>query len=172
MALPTTGPISLGQVKEELNKTGSISLGNSDVRKLAGKATGQISLSDLRGKSSYIWEGQLTIGYSNAGIAGTFYGYNVDDVITGGLIPNKFNSLNFEKFSYVVNGVIYGTGMVIGFSGSTHSYSYIIATINNKTYKLTQSILNLYIIMDKPELLEYIKLNMGKTIPVYINEVH
>jgi hypothetical protein len=52
MALPTTGPISLGQVKEELNKTGSISLGSTDVRNLAGKTSGQISLSDLYGKSN------------------------------------------------------------------------------------------------------------------------
>lgn len=55
MALPTTGPISLGQVKEELNKTGSISLGSTDVRNLAGKTSGQISLSDLYGKSAAIW---------------------------------------------------------------------------------------------------------------------
>ena len=31
MALPTTGPISLGQVRTELNKTGSVSLGSTDV---------------------------------------------------------------------------------------------------------------------------------------------
>lgn len=55
MALPTTGPISLGQVKEELNKTGSISLGSTDVRNLAGKTSGQISLSDLYGKSAATW---------------------------------------------------------------------------------------------------------------------
>lgn len=51
MALPTTGPISLGQVRTELNKTGSVSLGSTDVRNLAGKTSGTIKMSDLYGKS-------------------------------------------------------------------------------------------------------------------------
>lgn len=51
MALPSTGPISLANVRSELNLTGAISLGQGTVRALAGKATGAISLGDLRGKS-------------------------------------------------------------------------------------------------------------------------
>lgn len=51
MALPTTGPISLGQVRTELKKTGTISLGNVDVRNLANKNSGVIKMSDLRGKT-------------------------------------------------------------------------------------------------------------------------
>lgn len=60
MALPTSGPISLGDVNEELGKdsTDTISLNDSDVRSLAGISSGEISLEDLRGKSSVF---ELTI---------------------------------------------------------------------------------------------------------------
>jgi len=54
MALPTSGPISLGDVNEELGKssTATISLNDSDVRGLAEIPSGEISLGDLRGCSS------------------------------------------------------------------------------------------------------------------------
>lgn len=54
MPTPSTGPISLGDVNVELGKasTTNISMGNSDVRALAGVASGTISMSDLRGKSN------------------------------------------------------------------------------------------------------------------------
>lgn len=53
MTLPTTGQISLNQVITELNlQPGAISLGQSNVRNLAGKSSGQISMSDLWGKSA------------------------------------------------------------------------------------------------------------------------
>ena len=54
MALPSTGAISLLDVRNELGKTGAISLGDSAVRTLAGRTSGAISLGDLRGKSSKI----------------------------------------------------------------------------------------------------------------------
>lgn len=51
MALPSTGSISMEQVRTELKRTGAISLNDPDVRKLAGKPNGIISMNDLRGKS-------------------------------------------------------------------------------------------------------------------------
>lgn len=52
MALPSTGAISMSQVNTELKKssTATISLNDTDVRKLAGRTSGTISVSDLRGK--------------------------------------------------------------------------------------------------------------------------
>lgn len=52
MALPQSGPISLGQVRNELKLTGPISLGQDQVRQLAGKQSGTIKMSDLYGKSA------------------------------------------------------------------------------------------------------------------------
>ena len=55
MALPSSGSISMGQVRTELKKSGSLDLNNSDVRRLAGKPSGTIRMSDLRGKSNKKW---------------------------------------------------------------------------------------------------------------------
>lgn len=51
MALPT-GTISMANVRSELRRSGQIRLGDSDVRGLAGRPSGPISMADLRGKSS------------------------------------------------------------------------------------------------------------------------
>ncbi|MDK9739279.1 hypothetical protein KI655_18450 [Vibrio sp. D404a] len=53
-ALPGTGPLSMSQVNVELghDSDDTISLNQSDVRQLAGKPSGAIAFSDLRGKSS------------------------------------------------------------------------------------------------------------------------
>lgn len=55
---PAAAPISLGDVLTEIRRVNParalpISLGDADVRALAGKPSGPISLSDLYGKSSY-----------------------------------------------------------------------------------------------------------------------
>lgn len=53
MALPSTGPISMSQVRTEIGRSsGAISLGETAVRNLAGRASGVVSMSDLRGKSA------------------------------------------------------------------------------------------------------------------------
>lgn len=54
MALPVTGPIALGQINTELGVAVSaqISLGDTAVRALLGVASGAISVSNGRGKSS------------------------------------------------------------------------------------------------------------------------
>lgn len=54
MALPSSGAISLSLVNTELGKSASaaISMNDAAVRSLAGKSSGAISMSDLRGKSN------------------------------------------------------------------------------------------------------------------------
>jgi hypothetical protein len=67
MALPSTGPISLANVNVELglSSTTTISLNQTNVRTLAGVASGTISMSDLRGKSAggtFDPDGGTTVG--------------------------------------------------------------------------------------------------------------
>lgn len=64
MALPGSGAISLSQVNTELGlaATTAISLNQTNVRNLAGVASGQISMSNLHGKSS-LWT--LDFGTNN-----------------------------------------------------------------------------------------------------------
>lgn len=52
MTLPTSAPISIGQVAAELGLSSPLSLGDSRVLALAGKSGPPISLTDLYGKSA------------------------------------------------------------------------------------------------------------------------
>lgn len=54
MALQTSGPISLGDINVELDKsaTAEVSLGDADVRQLLEVASGEISISDAYGKAN------------------------------------------------------------------------------------------------------------------------
>lgn len=47
-----SGSISMDDIRKELSKSGTISLNDSDVRKLANKPSGPISLKDFYGKSN------------------------------------------------------------------------------------------------------------------------
>jgi hypothetical protein len=49
--LPDSGQLSFSQIRDELGLSGPISLGQQEVRELAGVPTGPISVSDLHGKS-------------------------------------------------------------------------------------------------------------------------
>ena len=73
MPFPATGAITLAMIATELgiSQTG-LSLNDSRVRALAGKASGAIALSDLRGKSNgppeitlVAGEYSVTVGYSS-----------------------------------------------------------------------------------------------------------
>lgn len=86
MTLPTTGSISLGQVITELSiPIDQISLNQTNVRILAGKSSGQISMSDLRGKSNGGSTGQYVSGGPyTVEAAWVFYGYSNSSWGVGG----------------------------------------------------------------------------------------
>jgi hypothetical protein len=70
MTITATAPITLANVMTELRtvtpgRAYPISLGDSDVRALAGIPSGAISLSDLKGKSAYV-------AMSGAGVPASF----------------------------------------------------------------------------------------------------
>lgn len=52
MSLPSSGTITMGMIRDELKKTGAISLGSNECRQLAGKPSGTIKMSDFYGKSN------------------------------------------------------------------------------------------------------------------------
>lgn len=84
MTLPSSGVITLAQVRKELGRTsGSISLGESAVRALAGRPSGSISMSQLRGKSS-VFKGTMTVGHGGEIYGRVFSrGWNSNPNLTG-----------------------------------------------------------------------------------------
>lgn len=70
MTLPSSGKITLKNIKDELNIADGVpvSLNSQLVRSLAGKPTGKISLSDLHGKSAaeeLLWSGTYYSTYGS-----------------------------------------------------------------------------------------------------------
>ena len=112
MALPSTGAISLLDVRNELGKTGAISLGDSAVRALAGKTSGAISLGDLRGKSSFAYTHKITVGVATPSssnyIANTAYGYMKPGYLgvdkCGSITPDLINNHQFHNLSVWIEG--------------------------------------------------------------------
>ena len=80
MALPSSGAISMSQVRKELGASGAISLGSSSVRNLAGRPSGSISMSQLRGKGGYAGT-IITVQMETYGTDGSTWGriYLMDD---------------------------------------------------------------------------------------------
>ncbi|SDQ99891.1 hypothetical protein [Pseudovibrio sp. Tun.PSC04-5.I4] len=78
MTLQTSGPISLGNVREELEAAGPISLASSAVRELAGVSDGPISMSGLYGKSYEIREPETGEHYINSTLA--YYCFHNSDL--------------------------------------------------------------------------------------------
>ena len=101
MALPATGPISMLQVRTELQQSGTISLNDPTVRSLAQVASGQISMQNLRGKSAAM---QLTIAAQDA-----YRGFSEEMFAIpayGELQPRTMNGLTITVLN-VMNGLAY-----------------------------------------------------------------
>lgn len=66
MALPSSGTISLSQVNTELqlSSTATISMNDTNVRTLAGVSSGSISMTNLHGKSWWIYQSGTLINWS------------------------------------------------------------------------------------------------------------
>lgn len=131
MTLPATGSISLNQVNTELGyaATGTVSLGTTAVRNLAGAGSGAVSMSQLRGKSAYT--PMTVVGYdvSDTDIAsGTQYTGNWYPAVAvtaggnGGFIYQWSFINNPNAFTLVVNNAataqVSHTVTKFGFTGS------------------------------------------------------
>jgi hypothetical protein len=111
VALPASGSISLSQVNVELglSSTATIDLNRSDVRNLAGLASGVISMNDLLGKSAAVYTTDATKGYFGGGHV--FGGENnfVQNVIDGILFSND---TAFNPAATLADGARGGVGGV------------------------------------------------------------
>jgi hypothetical protein len=140
MTLPVSGAISLYNIAVELGiSNSSINLNQANVRALAGKPGGSVSLNDLRGKSSAppVTTFSMTAGISGDGFA---VGYAREATLNIGSLsnahPGKFDilQLNSNLSSYLffsLNGAFtasYLTSIKInGFTllGSAASFSVV-----------------------------------------------
>lgn len=97
MTLPTTGPISLAQIRAELGIGGVISLSRSEVRNLAGIATGTIGMASLRGKTGPGSGPAFSVMASN----GAAFGDATGAQFTAHATPSVAASGGTAPFSYV-----------------------------------------------------------------------
>lgn len=129
MGLPSTGSISMSQVNTELKKsaTAVISLNDSDVRKLAGKSSGTISMGDLRGKkaSESVTDYQIYSNSWSGEVSGNFTFNFPKKVIFGKIFAISKNSGFDEKMgSVTINGTkISSQGTTININSGTTTMS-------------------------------------------------
>ena len=149
-----SGTISLYDVRVELVRGGQISLNYSDVRKLGGRTSGQIAMSDLRGKSSQItytldvrqWPRETAWGFRN-GTMGNIFPRNVEgsgltlsEVFASDIYGNSVFSisLNGNKFTNKVGIVIdHFSEYTFEWSGNQRAYG-------DQNSNITTSLLNYF----------------------------
>ena len=129
MTLPSSGQISLNQVNTELGLTATaqITLNDSAVRTLFGKASGQISMSDGYGKANRV---AVTINIPNNSL-----NYNIWDNRGGGYSAGKSDITVNIGSSYVVGSSSTGTYSLSTGTGYTSGDTIL---INNSGYSARQ----------------------------------
>lgn len=111
MTLPT-GTITMAQVAGELGlSTSGINLNNSAVRALAGRTSGSISMSHLRGKAATAVV-PITYGYLSHGIKNVY----------------KYMGVGSGYGAFTGNTSVFGKTISAVYLNTQHNFSYIIFT--------------------------------------------
>ena len=140
MALPSSGSITIDQIKTELGITGELSLTDIRVRALAGRSSGDVTLpNDFWGKSARTVQ-LIVTSYEQVSMG--FNGQRYDK-ITFGISVSPY----LAPSSYSWGGDVSGTGSTAVFYGPTyHQYGFTYQTsgqaycqvvVGGQTYDLT-----------------------------------
>ena len=143
--IKNSGPISMDDIRKELKKSGTINLNDSDVRELAKKPSGPISLKDFYGKSNIEVILDRYISYSrDSDDYYIFYeedvsGYNVIDKY--GFSVLAVNHIRFDiqmDFDEDIRGLL-GKDIYVSFVlNNTKTPEFIFKVIEiNYTYHMT-----------------------------------
>lgn len=125
MALPSSGSISFSQINVEIlrSATAALSLDDATVRRVAGKSSGAISMSDLRGKSYYY--------YFTPTISSNTANYN----LKAAAIAAGWDQVAPLNATVTINSGVYvystSTGAYAFQTGSTFSSGSLLALVNN-----------------------------------------
>jgi hypothetical protein len=143
MALPSSGSITIDQIKTELGITGELSLTDSRVRALAGRSSGDVTLpNDFWGKSARTVR---LIIQSSEQVRTNWGQWNEQqyDKITFGISVSPY----LAPTSYSWGGDVSGTGSTAIFYGPTYNtngytyqtfgQAYCSVVVGGQTYDLT-----------------------------------
>jgi hypothetical protein len=160
MTLPSTGTISFEDVNVELGRSPSapISLGETEVRALAGKLTGAVSLGDLRGKGI---THKLTVGSLNGGTRFGFW----TSASGGSVSPNtvEYGKTLTAIMTYPATDSVNKDFITIGIGGVGTGTAGTL-TLKWGGLTITENVFNGDAIFDLPQLAEHIRNSVGKTI--------
>lgn len=153
MALPSSGTITMGMIRTELKKTGAISLGSAECRKLAGVSSGAIKMSNFYGKSNSIkYENHIiynnilrdsaSINFPNTVISGTItvvVNFTGELMSTSGNFPSVAGQVNvngniIEGLETVTKEYVLSKGTK-AISASTLRYTRIKKGYNSENYR-------------------------------------